>query len=147
MGRCIWRWPLALARSGRAAQPLSQPAKLAFDPAGALVVDGQKVFPIALTIIPPPEAKAPNGQPAYAEFRDGGALFMRSGGPHWDEQVLESEVQRQASRRPVWDALLSLDGLGPVQYQAWRHPEGATASGHYCPAEGLARHGAVEGRR
>jgi len=96
---CLVLCGVALACGGfldaRGAEPLTKPAKITFDEAGALVVDGQKVFPIALTIIPPPEAKAPDGKPAYAAFRDGGALFMRTGGPHWDAARLETELQYQ----------------------------------------------------
>ena len=88
---------LLLAFAGRSqAEGLTQPAKISFDPNGVLLVDGQKVFPLNLTITPPPEAKAPNGKLAYAEFRDGGAWFMRTGGPKWDQQVLENELHVQA---------------------------------------------------
>jgi hypothetical protein len=79
------------------AELLTRPAKITFDQAGALVVDGQKVFPINLTIIPPPDAKAPNGKPAYEEFRDGGVLFMRTGGPRWDAKTLETELRYQGA--------------------------------------------------
>jgi len=77
------------------AEPLTKPAKITFDEAGALVVDGQKVFPITLTIIPPPDAKAPNGKHAYEEFRDAGAMLMRSGGPAWNDETLEKELRYQ----------------------------------------------------
>jgi hypothetical protein len=96
-----WFWGLCLAVLGglvhevRGAEALTQAAKITFDEAGALVVDGQKVFPINLTVIPSPEAKVPNGKPAYEEFRDGGALFMRTGGPKWDEKTLETELEYQ----------------------------------------------------
>jgi hypothetical protein len=77
------------------AELLTKPAKITFDQTGALVVDGQKIFPLNLTIIPPADAKAPNGKHAYAEFRDGGAIFMRTGGPRWDEKTLETELRYQ----------------------------------------------------
>ena len=86
---------LGLAQALLSAQPLTSPAKVTFDLAGVLMVDGQKVFPLNLTIIPPPDAKAPNGKHAYEEFRDGGALFMRSGGPRWDEKLVETELRYQ----------------------------------------------------
>lgn len=88
---------LGFARNIRSAEPLTKPAKITFDEAGALVVNGWKVFPINLTVIPPPEAKAPGGKDAYEEFRDGGALFMRSGGPVWDEKGVETELRYQAA--------------------------------------------------
>jgi hypothetical protein len=82
---------IALGTSARAAQALTQPAKITLDPAGVLVVDGQKRFPINLTVVPGPDAKAPNGRPAYAEFADCGIMFMRSGGPAWNDQTIEKE--------------------------------------------------------
>jgi hypothetical protein len=93
---------LALVTTGflcgaHAAAPLTKPAKITFDPAGVLVVDGEKRFPINLTIVPGPEAKAPNGRPAYAEFADRGVMFMRSGAPHWNEQEIANEKRKQAA--------------------------------------------------
>ncbi len=85
----------ALLACATAAEPLQKPARITIDPCGALVVDGQKVFPVNLTVIPPPDAKAPNGKPAYEEFRDGGAMFMRTGGPNWDDRTVEQELRYQ----------------------------------------------------
>src|SRR3954471_13723511 len=67
--------------SVQAAPPLKKPARISLDPAGVLVVDGEKKFPTNLTVVPGPEAKAPNGRQAYAEFADSGITFMRSGVP------------------------------------------------------------------
>ncbi len=77
------------------AESLNKPATLAFDSSGVLLIDGQRTFPITLTIIPAPEAKAPDGRPAYQEFREGGILFMRTGGPHWDDKTLAAEARYQ----------------------------------------------------
>jgi hypothetical protein len=74
---------------------LTKTAKISLDPAGVLVVDGKKVFPITLTIVPGPDAKAPNGQPAYAEFARAGVMFMRSGGRKWDEEAIAKEKAMQ----------------------------------------------------
>lgn len=71
--------------------PLTHPSRISLDEAGVLVVDGKKVFPITLTVVPGPDAKAPNGAPAYAEFARAGVMFMRSGGPNMDEQAIEKE--------------------------------------------------------
>src|SRR3954466_10592882 len=70
-----------------AATPLTAPAKISLDEAGALVVDGKKVFPITLTIVPGPDAKAPSGKHAYEEFADGGVMFMRTGKADWNAQT------------------------------------------------------------
>ena len=78
-----------------AAAPLKKPARISFDPAGVLVVDGEKKFPINLTVVPGPEAKAPNGRPAYAEFADCGIMFMRSGAAHWNEKEIANEKRKQ----------------------------------------------------
>jgi hypothetical protein len=86
----MW-WPCC----ANAAEPLLKPSRVSFDPAGALVIDGRKVFPINLTVVPPPEALAPNGKRAYEEFCDGGVLFLRTGGPHWDDRTLAAELQCQ----------------------------------------------------
>jgi hypothetical protein len=84
-------------RCAHAAEPLLKPSRITFDPAGALVIDGRKVFPINLTVIPAPDALAPSGKRAYEEFCDGGALFVRTGGPHWDDRTLAAELQCQAT--------------------------------------------------
>lgn len=91
---------LGVLQTAPGAQRLTRPSRFTFDRAGVLLIDGQKVFPLNLTVVPPPEAKAPNGKHAYEEFRDGGALFMRSGGPHWDEKLVKTELrsQRAAAR-------------------------------------------------
>jgi hypothetical protein len=80
-----------------AAEAFTKPAKITLDDAGALVVDGKKVFPITLTVVPGPEAKAPSGKHAYAEFADSGAMFMRTGGPKWNDQTIEREKATQAA--------------------------------------------------
>jgi hypothetical protein len=85
------------AGSVLAVEPITKAAKITLDDAGVLVVDGKKVFPITLTIVPGPDAKAPNGRPAYAEFADSGAMFMRSGKPDWNEQTIADEKKMQAA--------------------------------------------------
>src|ERR1051326_952075 len=80
-----------------AAAPLKKAARISLDPAGVLVVNGEKKFPINLTVVPGPEARAPNGRGAYAEFADCGIMFMRSGGPRWNEQEIATEKHKQAA--------------------------------------------------
>src|SRR5512143_530489 len=93
LGGCAGMVLLAvgLSTSARAAEALTKPAKITFDDAGALVVDGEKRFPFNLTVVPGPDAKAPSGRPAYAEFADCGVMFMRSGGPSWNDQTIAKE--------------------------------------------------------
>ena len=99
VGGCAGMVLLAAGLSvpARAAEPLTEPAKITFDAAGTLVVDRQRRFPLSLTIVPGPDAKAPNGRPAYAEFADCGIMFMRSGGPAWNDQTIEKEKAMQAA--------------------------------------------------
>jgi hypothetical protein len=72
-------------------------SRVAINPDGVLVIDGQKVFPIGFTMPPPPEGKAPNGQEAIAELSDAGATFLRTGamGGPWDEATIEREQNRR----------------------------------------------------
>ena len=86
---------LVSARSALATEPITKASKITLDDAGVLVVDGKKVFPITLTIVPGPDAKAPNGRPAYAEFTDSGAMFMRSGKADWNEETIAGEKKMQ----------------------------------------------------
>ena len=86
---------LATLSSVQAAEPLTKPAKITLDDAGVLVVDGKKVFPLTLTIIPGPEAQSPSGKQAYAAFADAGIMFMRTGGPAWNAQTIEAEKRTQ----------------------------------------------------
>jgi hypothetical protein len=80
-----------------AAEPITKTAKITLDDAGVLVVDGKKVFPLALTVVPGPDDKAPSGKQAYAEFADAGVMFMRSGKPSWDQETIDNEKKVQAA--------------------------------------------------
>lgn len=86
---------LGFTQIGRAAEPLTKPSKLTLTEWGTLLVDGKPVFPITLTVIPGPDAKAPNGKHAYEQFADDGAMFMRTGGPAWGADGVEKEAAYQ----------------------------------------------------
>jgi hypothetical protein len=88
---------IAWASNAFAAEPLTKPSKIALDESGVLVVDGKRVFPITLTVVPGPDAKAPSGKHAYGEFTDGGVMFIRSGKPSWNPQTIEFEKATQAA--------------------------------------------------
>lgn len=94
---------IALASSAWAARPITQPSKISLDESGVLLVDGKKVFPITLTIIPQPdpktgaEPKAPDGRHAYEKFADDGAMFMRTGKADWNEETIALEQATQKS--------------------------------------------------
>src|SRR4051794_37003425 len=77
-----------ISNAATAAEPLTKPSKIFLDEHGVLVVDGKKVFPITLTIVPGPDGKAPSGKHAYEEFTDGGVMFMRTGKPAWNAETI-----------------------------------------------------------
>jgi hypothetical protein len=61
---------------------------------GLTLIDGRKVFPIGLTLPPPPGSVAPNGKDAYAELHSAGVTFIRTGPTgnyRWDNQAVEIE--------------------------------------------------------
>ena len=62
-----------------AAQPNTAPTKVVITPEHVLSINGKKVFPIGFTIPPPPDAKTPGGKLALEEFREAGAIFIRTG--------------------------------------------------------------------
>ena len=61
---------------------------------GVLVVNGEKVLPIGFSNGPPPDGRTPNGKHAFAEIKDGGGTFFRTGVTSaypWNEKTIESE--------------------------------------------------------
>src|SRR5689334_1538887 len=69
-------------------------ASVTINPDGVTVIDGRKVFPIGLTLAPPPGSMATNGKDAYAELHAAGVTFIRTGptGNHrWDDQTIQIE--------------------------------------------------------
>src|SRR5262245_11458593 len=61
------------------AEPNTAPSKVVIAPEHVLAINGKKIFTIGFTVPPAPDAKAPNGKPALEEFRDAGAVFIRTG--------------------------------------------------------------------
>ena len=68
---------------------------------GALVVKGQKVFPLVLSDGPPLGAKTPAGEDALAVLVAGGANFLRVGRHEWSAGSIDQEI---AGVREVLDA-------------------------------------------
>ena len=84
------------------AQPRTTAAKVTIDPDLVLAIDGRKIFPIGFTLPPAPDAKAPNGRPALEEFRDAGAIFIRTGpmrdvADEWSEAWIAREKEYHAA--------------------------------------------------
>jgi hypothetical protein len=65
---------------------------------GALVVDGQKLFPLGLSDPPPLGAEAPGGHDAWAEIASAGANFIRSGRGDWNLDEIEQQLAQERAR-------------------------------------------------
>ena len=61
---------------------------------GVLLIDGRKVLPIGFTGGPPLDGKTPEGKPAFAEIRDAGGTFFRTG-PLSDQTWNEATIARE----------------------------------------------------
>ena len=71
------------------------PARVTLNSDGALVINGQKVFPIGFTTPPPPNGRTPDGKNGIAELAAAGATFLRTGAPEegWNDATLDREQQ------------------------------------------------------
>ncbi|HEX3600561.1 MAG TPA: hypothetical protein VHU84_10495 [Lacipirellulaceae bacterium] len=64
-------------------------------------INGKPVFPIVLSVIPAPDAKCPNGKSAWQEFRDAGAIFIRTTPPRspngdsrrWNDDAISRQAE------------------------------------------------------
>jgi hypothetical protein len=71
------------------------------DPTGVLVIGGQKVFPLGLSLPPPVGGKTPDGKDAWKEIRDGGASFVRTGRADWNANQIDAQI---AAEKKLEDA-------------------------------------------
>src|ERR671934_1427720 len=71
------------------------------DPTGALVIGGQKVFPLGLSLPPPVGGKTPDGKDAWQEIKAGGVSFVRTGRADWNAQQIDAQI---AAERKLEDA-------------------------------------------
>jgi hypothetical protein len=86
--------------------------------AGALIVQGREVFPIAFTMPPPADGMTPDGRNALRELRDAGATFIRTGpmGEAWDDQVIAREERYlDAAAKAGLRCLVGLRELGSIR--------------------------------
>ena len=61
---------------------------------GVLLVDGRKILPIGFSNGPPPDGRTPEGKHAFAEIKDAGGTFFRTGtrgSNPWNQKTIESE--------------------------------------------------------
>src|SRR5919201_1741313 len=74
---------------------------LTVDPTGALVIDGQKVFPIGFSNPPPLGGSTPDGKDGWQELKAGGASFVRTGRADWSAQQIDAQI---AAEKTLEDA-------------------------------------------
>jgi hypothetical protein len=85
---------LSLAAAGLLSVDVAAaPSRVTINSDMALVINGQKVFPIGFTTPPPPDGKTPDGKSGIGELAAAGATFMRTGaGPDgWNDTALRRE--------------------------------------------------------
>jgi hypothetical protein len=71
------------------------------DPTGVLVIGGQKVFPLGLSLPPPVGGKTPDGKDAWKEIKGGGASFVRTGRADWNAGQIDTQI---ATEKTLEDA-------------------------------------------
>lgn len=71
---------------------------VAIDSTGCLVIDGQKVFPIALSEPPPLGGKTRDDRDAWAEVASAGANFVRSGFRDWSLPQIDNQIAAERQR-------------------------------------------------
>ena len=93
-------------------------SQVVINPDGVLVVNGRKILPIGFSNGPPPDGRTPDGRSAYAEIKDAGGTFFRTGvmaGDTWDQKTIEREhmVMDTAARHGLycWLRLRELSSL------------------------------------
>src|SRR5438105_223093 len=65
--------------AAQAADELTTGTRASLDSNEVLVIDGKKIFPLGVTMPPPPGTTAPNGRDAFEEMHAGGLSFVRTG--------------------------------------------------------------------
>ncbi len=91
----------AIAPHSGTAESTRAAGSVQITPSHVLSINGKAVFPIALSVIPSPDAKAPNGKSAWQEFRDAGAVFIRTTPPRsangdsrrWDDDAIDRQAE------------------------------------------------------
>lgn len=74
--------------------PAQSTPRVTINEDGVLVVNGKKILPIGFSNGPPPEGRTPDGKRAFAEIKDAGGTFFRTGtrgSNPWNQETIESE--------------------------------------------------------
>jgi hypothetical protein len=77
---------------------------------GALVANGQKLFPLGLSEAPPFGSVAPGGNDAWTEIASAGANFIRSGRSDWSLRQIDQQIAQERTR---------MDHAGAHQLLCW----------------------------
>jgi hypothetical protein len=82
---------LALQADGMSAAA----TKVGFDENQVMVINGQRVFPIGVSLPPPPEGMTPGGKNGIQELAEAGVMFLRTGvfGRPWDDAAIAQELK------------------------------------------------------
>jgi hypothetical protein len=65
---------------------------------GALLINGQRVFPLGVSDAPPLGREAPGGHDAWAEIASAGVNFIRSGRSDWNLQRIDEQIAQERAR-------------------------------------------------
>ena len=76
-------------------------AKVVVLPSGGLKVAGKTLFPIGISLPPPPGGKTPGGRDGFAELAAAGVTFVRTGMAGWNEEFVGAQIaaERERARR------------------------------------------------
>src|SRR5262245_36619084 len=76
-------------------------AKVVVLPSGGLKVGAKTLFPIGISLPPPPGGNTPAGRNGFEELAAAGVTFVRTGIAGWDEDLVGAQI---AAERKVLDA-------------------------------------------
>src|SRR5262245_14119972 len=76
-------------------------AKVVVLPSGGLKVAGKTLFPIGISLPPPPGGKTPGGRDGFEELAAAGVTFVRTGTAGWNEEFVGAQI---AAERKLLDA-------------------------------------------
>jgi hypothetical protein len=100
--------------------PAQKPSVVTINQDGVLVVNGRKILPIGFSNGPPPDGRTPDGRAAFAEIKDAGGTFFRTGvrgNTRWNKATIEQEqIWMDAAARCglyCWPRLRELSSLEP----------------------------------
>src|SRR3954469_20252766 len=101
---------VATRSSWRSGQLLRMSVVAIDKPTGSVVAGGKKIFPIGVSIPPPPGAKTADGKDALAELAAGGVNFLRTGINAWTAEFLDGQIAAERAR---------LDGAAAHGLRCW----------------------------